>query len=536
MGVNVQLKGTDIFDGRWHHVAYVYGRENRLVEAYLDGALKGTDVLSSDMNHPDEAKIRIGFPDATRINYYTGDIDEVKVMPKALSVDEILREFVFAAPLESLTAPTPIVHWTFDDAENVGRDMCDVASLAGIEGQTAPSLSAATYAIEGTALEKSRPMRTAVYPECMPTGSQPFTVSCRYLSNGSVGNSPILWWGDPSIANGYFRIQTSESNLRSPGVGYATGNSLGAQWNGFAHGNPKMYHTTAVLPVCDIPSGWTDFTVSYDNVSKKLKMYVDGAMVGEKSNVDLDVKKGDALHVGYQTVNGKTTYFQGMIDDIQIFSRALSHDEVRLVVRKLHGETVGRVIENSSVTVSSGATLAFEGPAHSLVSLSAESGTIHIAQDADFTPNAGACSVGALTGKGLLNLPEGCDFYVSDVSGFGGTVRLAGGASFAMSTSGDEMTADLYAESGAVLKASAPIRTTGRAVIPAAVTVILPQRWPEDEAPISLVEASDIMMGGENWLYKDSDGLSLDANDYRVIRSDSGLAVKKRKGMVVVFR
>jgi hypothetical protein len=291
-----------------------------------------------------------------------------------------------------------------------------------------------------------------------------------------------------------------------------------------------------VTAASDIPSGWTDFTVSYDNVSKKLKMYVDGALVGEKSNVNLDVRKGDALHVGYQTVNGKTTLFQGMIDDIQIFNRALSHDEVRLVVRKMHGETVGRVIANSPVTVASGATLAFEGPAHSLQSLSAESGTIHIAQDSDFTPNAGDLSVGALTGRGLLNLPEGCDFYVSDASGFGGTVRLAGGAGFAMSTSSGVMSADVYAESGAVLNASAPIRTTGRAVIPAAVTVVLPQRWPEGESTISLLVASDVIMGDVNWLFKDSDGLELDVNDYRVIRSDSGLAVKKRKGTVVVFR
>jgi hypothetical protein len=43
-------------------------------------------------------------------------------------------------------------------------------------------------------------------------------------------------------------------------------------------------------------------------------------------------------------------------------------------------------------------------------------------------------------------------------------------------------------------------------------------------------------MGDVNWLFKDSDGLELDVNDYRVIRSDSGLAVKKRKGTVVVFR
>ena len=540
MGVNVQLKGDDIFDGKWHHVAYVYGRESRLVEAYLDGVLKGTDVLSSDMNHPDDAKIRIGFSDKDSDEYYTGDIDEMKVMPQALSADEILKEFVFAAPQECLTAPTPIIHWTFADGENIGGDMCNVAPLAGIEGQTAPSLSAAAYAIDGLALEKNCPMRTANYPECMPTGNQPFTVSCRYLSNGSVGNSPILWWGNPDVANGYFRIQTSESNLRSPAVGYANMNSLGALWNGFSYANPKMHHTTAVTANCDIPSAWTDFTVSYDNVSRKLKMYVDGTLVGEKSDVILDVKKMDALHVGYQTIdkNGekKTTYFQGMMDDIQIFNRTLSDDEVRLVVRKMHGETVGRVIANSPVTVASGATLAFEGPAHSLQSLSAESGTIHIAQDADFTPNAGDLSVGALIGRGLLNLPEGCDFYVSDASGFGGTVRLAGGAGFAMSTSSGVMSADVYAESGAVLNASAPIRTTGRAVIPAAVTVVLPQRWPEGESTISLLVASDVIMGDVNWLFKDSDGLELDVNDYRVIRSDSGLAVKKRKGTVVVFR
>lgn len=539
LGVNVPFKAKELFDGRWHHVAYVYGRENKLVEAYVDGVLRGSDNLSQEMNLPDSAKLDIGYyAEDPPTSYYTGDLDELKFHPRALTADEIHRAVVFADGQSALAVPTPIIHWAFSDPANIGKDECGVAPLTAVSGQTAPSLVDALHAVDGKALNVSSPMQTTGFPECMPTGKQPFTVSCRYMACGAVGNSPILWWGNPAVANHYFRLQTANTELRSPAVGYNKANSLSYGWNGNTDATPSIHHTTDVKVTSDIPSGWTDFTVSYNNVTKELRMYVDGALVGTKTDVSLNIEKGDALTVGMQTVNNSTTLLTASIDDIKIYDRALTDAEVRLAVRQLHGENGARVIESSPVTVAAGATLAVEGPGHSLTGLTVSDGTLDIAYESDFTPNAGAFAVGTLTGFGILNLTNGVVCTVDEAEAFGGTVRVGSGASFAEAASGGVMAGDVLVDDGAILVApavgaKATVRTTGRVELPAALTVVLPGA---DFAELSLVASPDVKMDGSNWSFRTADGKAIDASQFKIVRTASGVSVCTRKGLLLIVR
>lgn len=538
LGVNVPFKAAELFDGRWHHVAYVYGRENKLVEAYVDGVLKGSDVLSQEMNLPDTAKLDIGYYEDPPVNYYTGDLDELKFHPRALTADEIRRAVVFADAQPALAVPTPIIHWTFSDPENVGKDECGVAPLAAVDGQTAPSLVDALHAVDGKALKVSCPMRTSSFPECMPTGRQPFTVSCRYMACGSVANSPILVWGNPSVAYHHFRLQTAGTELRAPAVGYNVANSLSYAWGGYSSATPSIHHTTGVKVTDDIPSGWTDFTVSYNGETKELRMYVDGALVGTKTGLTLDIERGDAFTVGMQTIDGKTTLLPASIDDIKIYDRALTDAEVRLAVRELHGENGARVIESSPVTVAAGATLAVEGPGHSLAGLTVSDGTLDIAYESDFTPNAGAFAVGTLTGFGILNLTNGVVCTVDEAAAFGGTVKVGSGASFAQNASSGVMTGDVLFEGGALLVApavgaAATVRTTGRIELSADLTVVLPSA---DFAELDLVLSPDVTLAGTNWSYRKADGTPIAASGFKVVRTASGVSVRARKGMLLIFR
>ena len=497
-GVNVALKGTELFDGNWHQITYVYDREKQLCEAYFDGVLKGSGELSSPMALPKNGRLVIGYNEnsTTPYPYYTGGVDDIKIIPRALTSEEVLRSSVFAEFSDDQATPEPIIHWTFADSENIGADSCGVAPLADAEGKTA-SLCDALYAVDGKALNKEKPM-VAIYPDCMPTGAQPFTVSCRYMPTDAVGNDPILWWGDPSVEHGYFRIQTAQSNIRSPAVGYQAKNTFNSAWHSFGYANIRLGHTTAATAQGDCPSGWMDFTVSYDGISGILKMYVDGMLIAEKKHVYLNIKKGEGaqIHLGHQTINSTTLKFKGLIDDIQIFDRALTDDEVRLVVRNLHNETPVRIIENSPVTVSPRATLAFDGPGHELENLSVESGTLHLEFGSDFTPTAGVFSIGTLTGAGILNLAEDRICQVTDASGFYGTVRMSSGARFEMDSDGGSMSADVYAENGACFKADsiAPIRTSGHIVLPSEATVVLDPGACGD-SPLAIVEASRITKG-----------------------------------------
>ena len=198
------------------------------------------------------------------------------------------------------------------------------------------------------------------------------------------------------------------------------------------------------------------------------------------------------------------------------------------------------MIARSPVTVASGATLAFEGPSHALTSLAVQDGTLDIAYEADFTPPVGPLSVGALTGRGLLDIASGVDCTVTEASGFGGTVRVAEGGLFALAASSGTMAGDVFLAPGARLKASdggtpAPIRTAGRIVLPSSLTVVVPNGTACGH-PFALVEADGILMDPPAWRYETPDGRPLTATDYRVLRTATGVSCRRRSGFSLFIR
>ena len=113
-----------------------------------------------------------------------------------------------------------------------------------------------------------------------------------------------------------------------------------------------------------------------------------------------------------------------------------------------------------------------------------------------------------------------------------------------MSSTGDAMSANVYAEEGACLKAAqqtAPIRTTGRVVLPSSVTVELPSVAYCD-FPMYLAEAGGITMGDDiEWQFRDSQGDLLPefrSACFRIEKDGTGLVVRKfrKEGATVLIR
>ena len=110
-------------------------------------------------------------------------------------------------------------------------------------------------------------------------------------------------------------------------------------------------------------------------------------------------------------------------------------------------------------------------------------------------------------------------------------------------SSGDAMSANVYAEEGACLKAAqqtAPIRTTGRVVLSSSVTVELPSVAYCD-FPMYLAEAGGITMSDDiEWQFCDSLGDLLPefkSSYFRIEKIETGLVVKKKKeGTTVLIR
>ena len=95
---------------------------------------------------------------------------------------------------------------------------------------------------------------------------------------------------------------------------------------------------TSALPL----NAWTHLASTYDGAT--LRMYVDGCLVGSLATGGSIVTTADALRIGGNEVWGE--FFQGRIDEIRVYDRALSQTEIeqdmgRPVVRI--GEATGPV-------------------------------------------------------------------------------------------------------------------------------------------------------------------------------------------------
>ena len=72
---------------------------------------------------------------------------------------------------------------------------------------------------------------------------------------------------------------------------------------------------------------WTHVTVSADRDKKIVTVYMNGKKVGALKNLKPFEKSNGSVRIGYQTDDN--VYFDGKIDDIRIYNRALSEMEVR---------------------------------------------------------------------------------------------------------------------------------------------------------------------------------------------------------------
>ena len=120
-------------------------------------------------------------------------------------------------------------------------------------------------------------------------------------------------------------ITKGNSDAVANGIGYKIylGNSgknwIFGAWDG-THNLSPTYSTTVIA------GRWYHVVGVYDSISKTASIYVDGIFRNSSSNVDFtspDV--ANSFNIG----RGISTYWNGSIDDVRVYSRALSAAEVK---------------------------------------------------------------------------------------------------------------------------------------------------------------------------------------------------------------
>jgi hypothetical protein len=104
------------------------------------------------------------------------------------------------------------------------------------------------------------------------------------------------------------------------GVFYSSGNGLV-----FSAKDKEDQHAFVTHPV-DLGS-WHHVVAVRDASAKNIRFYVDKRLIGTKPFDSGDVNSGGAIFIG----DGKNLIFRGCIDDVTLWRRALSHQDITAI-------------------------------------------------------------------------------------------------------------------------------------------------------------------------------------------------------------
>src|SRR5262249_7873765 len=107
-------------------------------------------------------------------------------------------------------------------------------------------------------------------------------------------------------------------------------------------GSDRSVLGTSALPL----NTWSHLAETYDGSS--LKLYVNGVLVSSRALTGSITTSGSPLRIGGNSVWGE--YFNGLIDEVRVYNRALSQGEVQADLNTPVGGALDNVPPTAAVT------------------------------------------------------------------------------------------------------------------------------------------------------------------------------------------
>ncbi len=285
--------GTPLPLGEWTHVAMVHDGTNDII--YFNGVAVSTKSVSGDLD-PTNYPLGIGYNPIDGGGWFDGAIDDLEIYNYAASADDIAA--LYAAQSAFPGTPSSLVasyglNSNGDDDSQLGNDARLADGAAGVAnrfGWGNNALGGAATADNSSALQSDY---TTISFWVRPT-SFPGTGEAFLLSNGG--------WQE--------RWKIS---LPSHGKPVFTTHANGACCSDMDSGTP--------LPLAE----WTHVVMVHDGTRDII--YFNGVEVNGKDVAGALDKTKYPLGIGYDPIDNGS-FFDGALDDIQIYDVALSAQEI----------------------------------------------------------------------------------------------------------------------------------------------------------------------------------------------------------------
>ena len=293
-------------DGSWHFVAAVRDGENGKLKIYIDGSPAATEVSDGGANI-------IGASDAFPSigagswggEFFSGLVDEVEIFNRSLSVQEIAAIYSAGSVGKCrpcAPSPSDLVSWWGGDDDALDLIGTNNGTLQGNATYAAGKVGQA-FSFDGSGDYVSIPDQ----PSLNPTAA--ITVDAWIFSDNSLPFFPPIV-KKAGVSSGYALELTGDGS--SVNFWVYTGNS---GWVGSPRGV--------------VPTGiWTHVAGVYDGT--KVSLYVNGQLIGSTSATGNITPSNSELNIG-RDPGYPTKLFKGLIDEVEIFNRALAGEEIAAI-------------------------------------------------------------------------------------------------------------------------------------------------------------------------------------------------------------
>jgi hypothetical protein len=293
-GSKAAVGGEKVRDYEWAHLAATW--DGSTIRLYVDGELADTETATSPPASG-EGSLKIGCdgPDGQ----FTGQIDEVRAYNRTLTGGEVAADMEAAlqTPKEA-----PVAAYSFD--EGTGTTVADTTGdghTATIEGAKWTEHGRYGGAMEFEAA-KNDVLKIPASPEL--DFNKEFTLEAWVRPSGADNHSAPLIDKQEGGAHGYFLYE---------------GGSVSDRPYGAANEDQEYIHAEDPLPA----NAWSHVALTFDG--NRTYLYVDGEPVDNGAAEPTVTSEGE-LEIGGST--DTADYFDGRIDEVRIYNRALEPAEV----------------------------------------------------------------------------------------------------------------------------------------------------------------------------------------------------------------
>ena len=311
-------------NGAWHHVVGTLSGNGMTL--YVDGKKigvnQGTTIAQDYTGYWRVGGDNLGsWPSAPSSAYFKGSIDEVSIYPTALTTAQVQAHYVNSG--RTLTVPavpsdtygaavyqsSPEIYWRLDDATGTAADDSSVNGAPGVyaggvtKGVTSP-VSGAT----GTAVTFNG-------------------------SNGTVGSSQS--YVNPSTYSEelWFSTTTTRGGKLIGFGNRQSGNSTSHDRDVYMLNSGQLVFgvnatpVTLTTPAAYNDGKWHHLVATQGNAG--MRLYVDGQLVGSNTTTTAQNYTGYWRVGGDAGVTSTSAYLAGTIDEVAVYSTALTPAQVR---------------------------------------------------------------------------------------------------------------------------------------------------------------------------------------------------------------